>query len=147
MSAICVVIAARIALIAAWEPDGTAAGILGRVNFTVPGAAARAAVTVAARLGIACSEPVVLAGGANVIVHLSPAPVVAKVAASTPAVRPDAGAWLQRELDVALFLTRYGAPVLEPSPDVPATPHHGDGHVMSFWPPGSRCASSCGGCT
>jgi Phosphotransferase enzyme family len=103
------------------------------VNITVPEAAARAAVAVAARLGIACSEPVVLADGANVIVHLSPAPVVAKVAASTPAVRPDAGAWLQRELDVALFLTRYGAPVLEPSPDVPATPHHGDGHVMSFW--------------
>jgi Ser/Thr protein kinase RdoA (MazF antagonist) len=100
---------------------------------TVPGAAARAAVRVAASLGVACTEPVVLADGANVIVHLSPSPVVAKVAASTPAVRPDVAAWLQRELAVASFLARGGAPVAEPSPEVPATPHHGDGHVMSFW--------------
>jgi Ser/Thr protein kinase RdoA (MazF antagonist) len=100
---------------------------------TVPEAAARAAVKVAASLGIACTEPVVLADGANVIVHLSPSPVVAKVAASTPAVRPDVGAWLQRELDVALFLARVGVPVAEPSPLVPATIHHGDGQVMSFW--------------
>ena len=100
---------------------------------SVPEAAARAAVTVAASLGISCTEPVVLADGANVIVHLSPSPVVAKVAASTPAVRPDVAAWLRRELAVASFLAGGGAPVLEPSPEVPATPHHGDGHVMSFW--------------
>jgi len=103
------------------------------VNPAVPEAAARAAVKVAASLSVACTRPVVLADGANVIVHLSPAPVVAKVAASTLAVRPDAGAWLQRELDVALFLARRAAPVLEPSPEVPPTTHHGDGHVMSFW--------------
>lgn len=99
----------------------------------VPTAAARAAVSVAARLGVACTEPVVLADGANVIVHLSPSPVVAKVAASTPAIRPDLATWLQRELDIALFLTRAGAPVLAPSCEVPATVHRGDGHVMSFW--------------
>lgn len=101
--------------------------------LTVPAAAARAAVSVAARLGVACTEPVVLADGANVIVHLSPSPVVAKVAASTPAIRPDVGAWLQRELDIALFLTRAGAPVVAPSCEVPATVHRGDGQVMSFW--------------
>lgn len=100
---------------------------------TVPEAAVRAAVKVAVSLGIACTEPVALADGANVIVHLSPSPVVAKVAASTPAVRPDVGAWLQRELDVALFLARAGVPVAGPSPLVPATIHHGDGQVMSFW--------------
>lgn len=60
------------------------------VPVTVSAAAARAAVSVAARLGVACAEPAVLADGANVIVHLSPSPVVAKVAASTPAVRADA---------------------------------------------------------
>ena len=101
--------------------------------LTVPAAAARAAVSVAARLGVACAEPVVLADGANVIVHLSPSPVVAKVAASTRAVRADITTWLQRELDVALFLTRAGAPVLAPSCEVPATVHLGDGQVMSFW--------------
>jgi len=96
-------------------------------------AAVRAAVSVAARLGVACADPVVLGDGANVIVHLSPAPVVAKVAVSTPAVRPDVAAWLQRELDVALFLDRAGFPVMAPASEVPATVHHGDGHVMSFW--------------
>ncbi len=71
----------------------------------VAAAAARAAMAAAAGLGVACAEPAVLADGANVIVHLRPSPVVAKVAASTPAVRANPGAWLQRELDLALFLT------------------------------------------
>ncbi len=94
--------------------------------------AAEAAVKVAASLGVRCTDPVVLADGANVIVHLSPAPVVAKVAASTTAVR-HAAAWLQRELDVTGFLAERGAPVVVPSPEVPATVHHEDGQVMSFW--------------
>ena len=93
---------------------------------------ADAAVKVAASLGIHASDPVVLADGANVVVHLRPAPVVAKVAASTTEVRP-AAAWLQRELDVTGFLAGRGAPVMAPSPEVPATVHHGDGQVMSFW--------------
>jgi hypothetical protein len=100
---------------------------------SVSEAAVDAAVKVAAGLGIASTEPIVLADGANVIVHLRPAPVVAKVAASTPAVRPDSGAWLQRELDVTQFLAGTGAPVLEPSPEVPAITYHGEGQVMSFW--------------
>jgi Ser/Thr protein kinase RdoA (MazF antagonist) len=90
-------------------------------------------MSVAARLGVACAEPVILADGANVVVHLHPSPVVAKVAASTTAVRADVATWLQRELDVALFLTRAGAQVLAPSREVPVTAHHGDAHVMSFW--------------
>jgi hypothetical protein len=95
--------------------------------------AAEAAVKVAATLGVRCRDPVVLADGANVIVHLSPAPVVAKVAASTTAVRSDDAAWLRRELDVTRFLAGRGAPVLAPSPEVPAVVHHGGGRVMSFW--------------
>ena len=93
---------------------------------------ADAAVKVAVALGIQCGDPVVLADGANVVVHLSPAPVVAKVAASTTEVR-SAATWLQRELDVVQFLAGRGAPVIPPSPEVPATVHHGDGQVMSFW--------------
>lgn len=96
-------------------------------------AAAEAAVKVAASLGVCGTDPVVLADGANVVVHLSPAPVVAKVAASTTAIRHDVAAWLQRELDVTSFLAERGAPVVVPSPEVPATVHHGDGQVMSFW--------------
>ena len=94
---------------------------------------AAAAVKVAASLGMRGTDPVILADGANVIVHLSPAPVVAKVAASTTAVRPDPAAWLQRELDVAGFLAGRGIPVMTPSPEVPPVVHHGDGQVMSFW--------------
>jgi Phosphotransferase enzyme family len=76
---------------------------------------------------------VILADGANVIVYLSPSPVVAKVAATTPEVRPDVAVWLQRELDVVLFLAGAGAPVIAPSPEVAPTAHCDDGHVMSFW--------------
>jgi Ser/Thr protein kinase RdoA (MazF antagonist) len=103
------------------------------VALTVPDAAVRAAVAVAERFGITSTEPAVLADGANVVVHLSPAPVVAKVAASTPAVRPDSAAWLQRELGVTAFLAARGAPVVPPSSELPATTHSGHGHVMSFW--------------
>jgi Ser/Thr protein kinase RdoA (MazF antagonist) len=100
---------------------------------TIAEAAVQAAVTVAARFGIAAKEPRVLADGANIVVHLRPAPVVAKVAASTPAVRTDNQDWLQRELDVSAFLAAEGAPVVPPSPEMPATTHRDDGHMMSFW--------------
>jgi Phosphotransferase enzyme family len=101
--------------------------------FTTSAAAACAAVSVATDFKIPCTDPVILADGANVIVHLTPSPVVAKIAASTTAVRPDVAACLQRELDVALFLSSKGAPVMPPSAEVPATTHRADGYVMSFW--------------
>ncbi len=100
---------------------------------TTSAAAASAAVAVAAGFGVLSAEPVILSDGANVIVHLSPSPVVAKVAATTMLVRPDVAGWLQRELDVASFLARGNAPVLAPSAEIPATSHTADGHVMSFW--------------
>ena len=103
----------------------------GTVTYTETLAAA--AVKVAASLGVHATDPVIQANGANVIVHLSPAPVVAKVAASTPAVRPDNAAWLQRELDVVRFLAGRGVPVMTPSPEILPVVHHGDGQVMSFW--------------
>jgi hypothetical protein len=98
-------------------------------------AAVRGAVTVAARHGITAKDPAVLADGANIVVHLRPAPVVAKVAASTLAVRRNDQEWLQRELDVSAFLAARGAPVVPPSPELPATTHrdHDHGHLMSFW--------------
>jgi hypothetical protein len=70
---------------------------------------ARAAVSAAAAFGVTGVEPAILADGANVIVHLAPSPLVAKVAASTTAVRPDVDAWLGRELDLACFLTAAGS--------------------------------------
>jgi Ser/Thr protein kinase RdoA (MazF antagonist) len=99
----------------------------------VAAAAVRAAVTAAARLGLPGDDPVVLADGANVIVHLRPSPVVAKVAASTAQVRGDSAAWLQRELDLARFLERAGAPVMAASREAPTSVQRTDGHAMSFW--------------
>ena len=96
-------------------------------------AAASAAVAVAAGFGVTSAESVILSDGANVIVHLSPSAVVAKVAATTMLVRPDVAAWLQRELDVVSFLAGANAPVLTPSTEIPATTHAAGGHVMSFW--------------
>jgi Ser/Thr protein kinase RdoA (MazF antagonist) len=104
-------------------------------------ACARAAAQVAASFGVTCTEPVILSDGANVVVHLSPSPVVAKVAAMTTLVRPDAAGWLQRELDVCSFLVGENADVVAPSAEIPATTHAAGGHVMSFWrylPPAGR---------
>ena len=95
--------------------------------------AARAAVSAAAAFGVTGVEPAILADSANVIVHLAPSPLVAKVAASTTAVRPDVDAWLGRELDLACFLTAAGAPVMKPSAEVPAEVRRADGLPMSFW--------------
>jgi hypothetical protein len=74
----------------------------------------------------------VLADRSNLLVHLRPAPVVARVATVTSAMR-QGDAWLAREVAVAGFLARAGAPVVAPSPDVPPGPHHHDGLVLTFW--------------
>ena len=66
--------------------------------------AARAAVAAAAALGVTGVEPAILADGSNVIVHLAPSPLVAKVPGSSTAVRPGIDGWLGRELDLACFL-------------------------------------------
>jgi hypothetical protein len=100
-------------------PDAAAA-----VGADPAGDAVAAAVAAAATLGVIGVEPVILADGANVIVHLTPAPLVGKVPASTPAVRPEVDAALGRELELAVFLTRAGAPVMPPSAEVPG-----------IWPP------------
>jgi hypothetical protein len=95
--------------------------------------AARAAVAAAAALGVTGVEPAILADGSNVIVHLAPSPLVAKVPGSNVTVRPGIDGWLGRELDLACFLTAAGAPVMTPSAEVPARVHHAEGHAMSFW--------------
>ena len=97
-------------------------------------AAVAAAVSAAAALGVTGVEPVILADGANVIVHLTPSPLVAKVAASTPAVRPDVGRLARpRNSTWPASWRAAGAPVMTPSAEVPAEVHHADGHRMSFW--------------
>jgi hypothetical protein len=94
--------------------------------------AADAAVAVATAHGLRVTDPVVLRDRLNVLVHLRPAPVVARVAGTIAAVRPG-DEWLRRELAVAYGLAAAGAPAVAPSAELPPGPHHHDGHVLSFW--------------
>ena len=94
--------------------------------------ALRAAVQVARGAGVPVEDPVVLSDVSNLIVHLAPAPVVARVATSTSVVRRG-DAWLAREAAVAGFLADAGAPVVAPSRALPPGTHEHDGLVMTFW--------------
>jgi len=91
-----------------------------------------AAVTVAREHGLRVEEPVVLRDRLNVLIHLRPAPVVARVAGTIARVRPGDD-WLRRELAVASSLAAAGAPVVAPSAELPPGPHHYEGRVMTFW--------------
>ena len=90
------------------------------------------AVAVARAHGLVADDPVVLAAGANLVVHLRPLPVVAKVAAVTHEVREPAE-WLARELAVAGHLAARGIPVVRPSEELPPEVHRDGGAVMTFW--------------
>jgi phosphotransferase family enzyme len=94
--------------------------------------AVRAAVEVAEEAGLRFDRPVVLREGSNLLVHLQPAPVVARVATRTGAVR-EGDAWLSREVAVAGFLARAGLPVVAPSGELPPGPHQHDGLALTFW--------------
>jgi Ser/Thr protein kinase RdoA (MazF antagonist) len=90
------------------------------------------AVAVAGRHGLRVTDPVILRDQLNVLVHLRPAPVVARVAGTIRRARPGT-AWQERELAVAAHLAREGAPVVAPSGELPPGPHVFGGRVVSFW--------------
>jgi hypothetical protein len=92
--------------------------------------ALRAAATVARAHGVDVRHPWVLADDNNTIVHLRPAPVVAKV--GTTWIRDGPGV-LSRELSVAVHVSRRGGPIPPPADDLPARLHHHDGLAMTFW--------------
>ena len=64
------------------------------------------------------------------LVHLWPAPVVARVTSGAPGVDPGD---VERELTVASHAARAGAPVVQPSDLLPPGPHRHDGHTLVFW--------------
>ena len=94
--------------------------------------ALRAAAEVARGHGVRVDEPAVVSDISNLIVHLAPAPVVARVTTSTGTARRGRE-FLEREAAVAGYLARAGAPVVAPSPELPPGPHGHDGLVMTFW--------------
>jgi hypothetical protein len=92
-------------------------------------AAARA---VALAHSVACEDAVVLAGGSNVLVHLKPAPVVARVMTGTAMLHGDVETWLAGEVAVGAFLGERGLAV-SPSDALAPGPHRHDGLWMTFW--------------
>jgi len=95
--------------------------------------AVEAARAVANAHGVRVGEPRLLHSGANVVVHLSPAPLVARVATLTRLLR-DGTTSFGREVRLAGALARAGAPVVPPAELLPPGPHVHDGTVLSFWP-------------
>lgn len=93
----------------------------------------RAAVDVAATHGVRCARPVVLRDGSNVLVHLAPAPVVARVAALTGRVRPAVAGHLARDVALAGWLAGRGVPVVPPTGELSSGPHVHSGRTMTFW--------------
>jgi phosphotransferase family enzyme len=94
--------------------------------------AVEAAVAVARRLGLPAETPRVLGEHSNVLVHLAPAPVVARVPLTTTAVRVGP-AWLGRELAVVRFLAGRGVPVVPPAETIDPGPHEHAGQWLVFW--------------
>jgi hypothetical protein len=92
-------------------------------------AAARA---VALAHSVACEDAVVLAGSSNVLVHLKPAPVVARVMTGTAALHGDSERWLSGEVAVGAFLGERALGVA-PSDVIAPGPHQHDGLWMRFW--------------
>ena len=95
-------------------------------------AALEAAVAVARAHGLEVVDPVILRDQLNVLVHLRPAPVVARVAGTITRARRGT-TWQERELSVCGHLARAGAPVVAPSAELPPGPHVHEGRVLSFW--------------
>jgi hypothetical protein len=90
-----------------------------------------AAGAVASAHGLAHEQAVVLASGSNVLVHLRPAPVVARVMTGTVALHDDPARWLAREVAVLAFLAPSGLAVA-PSPLIAPGPHRHGGLWMTF---------------
>jgi hypothetical protein len=91
----------------------------------------RAALTAARSHGLPTSDPAVLRDLTNLIVHLRPAPVVARVQLTLAALR--GVAWARAEIDAAQFLAAAGAPVAPPLSVVDPGPHEVGGLLVTFW--------------
>jgi Phosphotransferase enzyme family len=92
-----------------------------------------AAQAVAREHAVACDEAVRLAAGSNVLVHLKPSPVVARVMTGTAVLHDDVEPWLAREVAVGAFLAERTDLVVPPSDILPPGPHEQDGLWMTLW--------------
>ncbi len=95
--------------------------------------AVAAAMALARKNGLRVGEPTVLNDLFSLMVHLKPAPVVARVATCMPKLRTPISDWLGLEIAVTTYLSEQGAPVVAPSRELPPGPHEYDGFAISFW--------------
>jgi hypothetical protein len=96
-----------------------------------------AAVEVAAQHGLKAFTPQLLKDGSNAMIHLAPAPVVARVPSTSAWLRQPSDKWLRRDLDLATWLSAQGAAVVPPSREIPPGPHTSSvatgSTAMTFW--------------
>ncbi len=96
-----------------------------------------AAVEVAQLHGVKVGTPKLLKDGSNAMIHLQPAPVVARVSTTSSLLRQPAEKWLQRDLDIASWLHAQGAAVVPPTGELPPGPHISSAKTgrlaMTFW--------------
>ncbi|PZG08573.1 phosphotransferase [Nonomuraea aridisoli] len=95
--------------------------------------AVRLAVTAGRRLGLRADEPRVLHDVFNVLVHLAPDPVVARVPSLTVDSPEEQSERQRRELAVVSWLAGRGTPVVPPSPLVPPEPVTCEDASLTFW--------------
>jgi Phosphotransferase enzyme family len=106
-------------------------GRLIRVGLNSERGALNAARAVATAHGLACGQAVVMHSGSNLLVHLRPAPVVARVMTGTVVLHDDPRRWLEREVSVLEFLAPRRIAVA-PRPLIGPGPCQHDGLWMTF---------------
>ena len=98
---------------------------------TIEQRALTAACAVARNHGVSCDQATVVHSGSNVLVHLRPAPVVARVMSGTVVLHDDPQRWLTREVSVLNFLAPSGLAV-GPSSLLAPGPYRQSGLWMTF---------------
>ena len=94
--------------------------------------ALEAACAIAADHDVPCGQAAVIHSRSNVLVHLRPSPVVARVMTGTVVLHDDPLRWLTREVSVLSFLAPSGLAVA-PSSLITPGPYQRDGLWMTFW--------------
>ncbi|MBD2355079.1 aminoglycoside phosphotransferase family protein [Tolypothrix sp. FACHB-123] len=95
-------------------------------------AAVQTVCEVAEQQFIKFDTAIILADRSNLLVHLSPSPVVARVATTTGTVR-QGDTWLKREIAIASHLAIACAPVIPSSTVITLRLYHHNGLVLTFW--------------
>jgi aminoglycoside phosphotransferase len=103
------------------------------VDASLVARAVAAAVAVATEQGLRVADAIPVGIASNVIVHLRPSPIVARVMCGTVVLHPDPHAWLTREIDVGAFLAERTTSVVAPTKEIDPGPYLRGDQWMSLW--------------